>query len=123
MFLAAARIGIPEALSYSLIGFLIVFTVLVALMLVINVITRSAGAFAKKAEPTDAPAAAAPVPAANAGMAPAPGSVGECDLHTVDDRTAAMLMAIVADDSKAPLNTLRFTSIREIQDSEGDGKS
>ena len=41
--------------------------------------------------------------------------LGDVDLHTVDDRTAAILMAIVADKMGAPLNELRFISIKEIQ--------
>ena len=41
-------------------------------------------------------------------------SRGECDLTTVDDKDAAMIMAIVADQMGEPLNTLRFISIRPI---------
>ena len=66
-----------------------------------------------------APAKAAPAPAPavdpKAGKVPARGSLGDVDLHTVDDRTAAILMAIVADKMGAPLNELRFISITEIQ--------
>ena len=68
-----------------------------------------------------APKAAAPAPAPAAPAAPAvkavaPGSAGEVKLHDVPDRTAAMLMAIVADKLGKPLNELRFISIREIKD-------
>ena len=45
----------------------------------------------------------------------APGSAGEVKLHTVDPRTAAMLMAIVAEKMDKPLNELRFISIREVE--------
>ena len=48
--------------------------------------------------------------------AAAPGSAGEIKLHDVPDKTAAMLMAIVADKLGKPLNELRFISIREIKD-------
>jgi len=41
-------------------------------------------------------------------------SAGCLDLHNVDDRTAAMIMAIVSDDSGIPLNELRFKSIKAI---------
>ena len=54
-------------------------------------------------------------PAAPAAKAFAPGSAGEVKLHDVPDRTAAMLMAIVADKMGKPLNELRFLSIREIK--------
>jgi hypothetical protein len=46
--------------------------------------------------------------------APANGSCGTVKRFDVPDKTAAMLMAIVADTIKTPLNQLRFISIREI---------
>ena len=46
--------------------------------------------------------------------AEAPGTAGELKLHNVPDKTAAMLMAIVAHKTGKPLNQLRFRSIREI---------
>ena len=48
----------------------------------------------------------------------APGSAGHLKLHTVDPKTAAMLMAIVADKLGKPLNELRFISIREVEEDE-----
>jgi hypothetical protein len=44
--------------------------------------------------------------------APAKGSSGSLNLTTVAPRTAALLMAIVADELKLPLNELRFISIK-----------
>ena len=46
----------------------------------------------------------------------APGSAGELKLHNVEPKTAAMLMAIVADKLNRPLNELRFTSIKEVEE-------
>ena len=45
----------------------------------------------------------------------APGSAGTLKLYNVDPRTAAMLMAIVADKLGKPLNELRFISIKEVE--------
>ena len=45
----------------------------------------------------------------------APGSAGQLKLHNVEPKTAAMLMAIVADKMGKPLNELRFISIKEVQ--------
>jgi len=45
----------------------------------------------------------------------APGSAGQLKLYDVEPKTAAMLMAIVADKMGKPLNELRFISIREVQ--------
>ena len=53
-------------------------------------------------------------PAEPAVAAPAPGSAGELKLHNVEPKTAAMLMAIVAEKSGKPLNELRFISIKEV---------
>ncbi len=44
----------------------------------------------------------------------APGSAGQVKLHNVPPKTAAMLMAIVADKMGKPLNELRFISIKEV---------
>ena len=55
-----------------------------------------------------------PAPAVK--TAPAPGTAGKIALHDVPDKTAAMLMAIVASKTGKPLNQLRFISIREIKD-------
>ena len=61
-------------------------------------------------------AGAAPVAAAPAApKAVAPGSAGELKLHDVEPKTAAMLMAIVADKMGKPLNELRFISIKEVK--------
>ena len=46
----------------------------------------------------------------------APGTAGQLKLYHVDERDAAMVMAIVADSLGKPLNELRFISIREVTD-------
>ena len=105
-------IGIIEALGLSLIGVSIVFLVLILLMGII----RCMAAFIVKKQ-TAAPAAA-PAPAAKAEekpAVPAPGSCGELTAFSVPDRIAAMVMAIVADQLDAPLNELRFISIKEVK--------
>ena len=45
----------------------------------------------------------------------APGSAGSVKLHDVEPKTAAMLMAIVADKLGKPINELRFISIKEVK--------
>ncbi|MBE6926617.1 MAG: hypothetical protein E7461_07225 [Ruminococcaceae bacterium] len=56
---------------------------------------------AEKAAPVEAPKA--------------PGSAGHVKLNNVEPKTAAMLMAIVADKLQKPINELRFISIKEVQ--------
>ena len=66
-----------------------------------------------------APVAAAPVAAPAPAAAPAkplaPGSAGELKMYDVEPKTAAMIMAIVADKLQKPLNELRFISIKEVK--------
>ena len=45
----------------------------------------------------------------------APGSAGKLKLYNVEPKTAAMLMAIVADKMGKPINELRFISIKEVE--------
>lgn len=114
------KLTLAESLGYSILGIAVVFLMLALLMGVIFVMGKAM--VQKKKESREAPAAAAPAPAPApaasvpaAGKVPARGSLGDVDLHSVDDRTAALLMAIVADKMGAPLNELRFISIKEIQ--------
>ncbi|MDR0325772.1 MAG: OadG family protein [Oscillospiraceae bacterium] len=108
---------LSDALTLAILGIIGVFIALIALMMVVKAI---GGRKQKQKEPAAAEPIAAASPAApaaavpNAGKVAAPGSQGEIDLYNVDDHTAALLMAIVADDLKAELNTLRFISIREV---------
>ena len=70
-----------------------------------------------KEEAVCAPAAAAPVVAVAAPAAEplAPGSAGKLKLYDTPPKTAAMLMAIVANKMGKPLNELRFISIKEVK--------
>ena len=107
------KVSIPTAALIVVLGMAVVFFGLILLMFV----TKIAGAIISRknaAAPAVAPAAAPAAPAAP--NAPAPGSAGKIALHDVPDRTAAMLMAIVADRTGKPLNQLRFISIREVKD-------
>ena len=88
---------------------------LLALAMVLSLAAcGSAPAATPAEEPAAAPAAAPAAPAVK--TAPAPGTAGKIALHDVPDKTAAMLMAIVASKTGKPLNQLRFISIREIKD-------
>lgn len=109
------KIGIPETLGYSVLGLAVVFLMLIILMAIIKVMGKVLEEKKAPAAPKAA-AAAAPAPAAAPAVpkAVAPGSAGSIDLHSVEPKTAAMIMAIVADELGAPINELRFISIREI---------
>ena len=109
-------ITIFEGLGISLLGISIVFIMLILLMIVIILMSKILSPKARmKSEAAPEPVAAVPGPAAS--KAPtAPGSVGELKLYNVPDKTAALLMAIVADQMQVPLNQLRFKSIKDISE-------
>lgn len=48
----------------------------------------------------------------------AQGTCGELKLINVEERDAAMIMAIVADETQTPLNELRFKSIKRVEEEE-----
>ena len=110
------QMPVGEALVYALLGYVVVFFGISLLMVVVMIMGKIFIAKDKKA--AAAAAAAAPAPAAAPAEAPkptAPGSAGELKLHDVEPKTAAMIMAIVADKMGKPLNELRFISIKEVK--------
>ena len=110
------NIGILDAAIVALLGYAVVFFGLILLMIVVTVMGKIFMAKDKKAAAAAAaaPVAIAPAPAAPA-AAKAPGSAGHLKLHDVEPKTAAMIMAIVADKMGKPLNELRFISIKEVK--------
>jgi hypothetical protein len=68
-----------------------------------------------KEEPAKAPAAPAAAPAAAAASSEEVFSSGSLKLKNCDEKTAAMIMAIVADDSGIPLEELVFKSIKLVE--------
>ena len=110
-------ISIGEAAVYTLLGYAVVFFGLILLMAVVIAMGKAFTAKENKAAAASqaAKAAVAAVPVAAAPKAVAPGSAGELKLHDVEPKTAAMLMAIVADKMGKPLNELRFKSIKEVK--------
>ena len=106
----------PGNFLSSLLSMAIVFVGLLAVMGVVRLINAvRSGPPRRTAQPAGAPAAPyVPEPVQAPKGKPATGSLGELKLHTVPDRTAAMIMAIVADEMHVPLNELRFISIREV---------
>ena len=103
----------------SLVGLSVVFFALVLLMCMIKIMTAIGDSRQKKAAaaamPADLPAQPEAAPLQK--LQPlAPGTAGDVKLYDTDPRTAAMLMVIVAYELKAPINELRFLSIREIKE-------
>ena len=109
------NISLLNAAIVAVLGYAVVFFGLILLMGVLIAMGKFFQAKEAKAN------AAAVVPAVNPTAAPAaeapkaPGSAGQLKLHDVEPKTAAMIMAIVADKMGKPLNELRFISIKEVK--------
>jgi Na+-transporting methylmalonyl-CoA/oxaloacetate decarboxylase gamma subunit len=95
---------------------LVVFVVLLLMYILISIsgkiiqaVTKIGSKKEKKAEP--APAATPAAPAASEEVF----SSGSLKLKNCDEKTAAMIMAIVADDSGIPLEELVFKSIKLVE--------
>ena len=109
------NIGILDAGVIALLGYAVVFFGLILLMIVVMVMGKIFMAKAKKAAAAAPAPAAAPVEVAPVDAPTAPGSAGKLKLHDVEPKTAAMIMAIVADKMGKPINELRFISIKEVK--------
>ena len=116
------NIGIMDAAIVALLGYAVVFFGLILLMCVIIIMGKAFMAKDKKAAAKAAVAkeTLAAVPVTTTAAAPvespaAPGTAGQLKLHDVNPKTAAMIMAIVADKMGKPLNELRFISIKEVK--------
>ena len=115
------NIGILDAAIVALLGYGVVFFGLILLMGVVIAMGKIfvAAENRKKAAQADLKIPApAPVPVAEP-TAPvevtAPGTAGQLKLYDTPPKTAAMIMAIVADKMGKPLNELRFISIKEVK--------
>ena len=125
-------IDIVDALLLAVIGIAIVFVVLIALMLLVSLVGKIFDGseklqqqhpewkdnidnfkaklmFWKKKESEEEPSSSPEPELAN-------GACGELVLVNTDERDAAMIMAIVADNLGTPLNELRFKSIKRVED-------
>ena len=109
--LGNTHLDIGTAGILALLGYAVVFLGLVLLLIVVTLIGKIFIAQDKKASAKMEAAPAAP----EMPKPVAPGTAGELKLHDVEPKTAAMLMAIVADKMGKPLNELRFISIKEVK--------
>lgn len=107
-----SSLGVGDAALVAVLGYCVVFFGIAMLMLVVWIMGKVFVSMEQKA-PAAVPA---PAPAPEPAPAPlAPGAAGTLKLHNVEPKTAAMLMAIVADKMGKPLNELRFISIKEVE--------
>ena len=99
--------GAGETLKDALLVMGITFAALGALFLVVKAFTLLLGRFVRKQLPETNAATETDTPAAF--------SAGTLILKDVDEATAAMIMAIVSDESGIPLERLIFRSIKLVK--------
>lgn len=125
---------VTDALLLALIGIVVVFIVLILLMLIVTLVgkifdgseklkekhpewndkvqnLKAKLTFWKKDNNEESATESVEQPLAK-------GTCGELKLINTDERDAAMIMAIVADQTNTPLNELRFKSIKRVEDEE-----
>lgn len=100
-----------ESLMVSLNGIAVVFIVLIGLCLFVVIQTFLVKVLEKKAVKSTPVVVAA---VNNITLPVCQIASGELKLVNVDEKTAAMVMAIVSDESKIPLSELIFKSIKAL---------
>lgn len=122
-------ITIAEALNVSVTGFVVVLLILALLAILVLLLSKSVrtveGATKKHSKSAQKPKAekaavqkapvSQPAKAPQTAVLPANCSTGQLDLYDVDEKTAAVIMAIVSHESGIPLNRLQFKSIKVIE--------
>ena len=111
------NISILNAGIVAVLGYAVVFFGLIALMVVVTLLGKAFTAAEKKkaAEPAPAPTVEVNPAVATVDQTEAPGTAGTLKLYDTPPKTAAMIMAIVADKLGKPVNELRFISIKEVK--------
>lgn len=112
--------SLPEALAVAGFTIAVVFGVLLLICIAIKIFSAIFGAIDKISSKKEAPAAS-PAPSATAAAPAAPAaeeeefSSGTLKLKGCDEKTAAMIMAIVSDNTGIPLSELVFKSITLVE--------
>ncbi len=121
MFADKISLTMSETLLVAVAGIIVVMLELALLTALILVLSKAVRNIESKLSKSDAPAApavaapAAPIAPVAAAPAAAP-AVNSPVLVDVDDRSAAVIMAIVSDQTGIPLNQLSFKSIKKVED-------
>ena len=99
--IAVAGITLDNILTLGLVGLLALVVIIAIIRKAISNKKAACAVVEEVPVPIEAPVA--------------PGSAGKLKLYDTEPKTAAMLMAIVADKLGKPINELRFISIKEVK--------
>ncbi len=111
------RSSLGESILVALFTIAVVFAVLCLICILVNVFSKVMSAITK--EDTSAKPAAAPVKEAVVAAEPSKEeefSSGSLKLKSCDEKTAAMIMAIISDNTGIPLSELIFKSITLVDE-------
>lgn len=119
-------ISMAEALSVSVTGIIVVMIILALLAVIVVLLSKTIRLFEGKTkkkttaiqtEPAKATVKSEKPQAINNDQPlPETQSAGTLDLYKTDEKTAAIIMAIVSNESGIPLNRLEFKSIKLIEE-------
>lgn len=113
-----------HAINIAITGFVVVIIVLAVLAVLVKLLSMGVTAVLGKGKEvkTETPPkkteteSAKPVTAASVHSLPDNQSEGRLDLYKTDEKTAAVIMAIISKESGVPLNRLRFNSIKLVEE-------
>ncbi|MBR6488416.1 MAG: OadG family protein [Clostridiales bacterium] len=108
-------LSLADAFKNAGFTILVVFAVLCLIFIIISIAGKIFSATSKADKPAAAPAAAPAAPAAAAAEEEIFSS-GSLRLKGCDEKTAAMIMAIVSDNTGIPLSELIFKSITLVEE-------
>lgn len=112
--------AVLEQLPTALTGFIVVLSMLAIIAIAILVFSKVMYSFSKKKGEKETVVETNANNVAGATVSGTPladgNSAGKLDLVDVDESTAAVIMAIVSDQSGIPLNRLNFKSIKKVED-------
>lgn len=113
--LAGKDITMMDGLMISITGILMVFLELLLLSIIITLISKAVTSITKKKTATNT-RSEMPEPEPNGTPLPETESAGTINLENVSEEEAAMIMAIVSNQSGIPLNKLSFKSIKLVEE-------
>lgn len=113
-------LSLKEALSTSITGIAVVMIILALLAVLVVILSKLVRAVESAAKKKEKKGEAVPEPnfekqISKGSALPDTQSAGKLDLYKTDEKTAAVIMAIVSNESGIPLNRLQFNSIKLIE--------
>ena len=107
---------LADAFATSLIGIFTVILILATIAVLIILVSKVIRAIESKTSSSSSVSTPAVTPAPTGVPMPEGMNQGELELVETDEKTAAIIMAIVSDKSGIPLNRLSFKSIKLMED-------